>query len=93
MPKWSKEVHKIIDKKVHSYKLDNGKFYKYYQLQGVKEVETFEPQKQPKVTRETLRKDNRVRRTLKRDDMDVGRVVHEDRVRNRPNRYASYKYK
>jgi hypothetical protein len=95
LPKWSKEVHKTIDKKVHSYKLDNGKFYKYYQLQGVKGVETFEPQKQPRagVTRETLRQDNRVRRTLKSDDMDVGMVIHEDRVRNRPNRYASYKYK
>ena len=27
LPKWS-IVHKIIDKNVHSYKLDNGKFYK-----------------------------------------------------------------
>ncbi len=66
LPKWSKEVHKIIDNKVHSYKLDNGKFYKYYQLQGVNGVETFEPPKiQPRQpTRENLRKDNRVRRTL-----------------------------
>ena len=31
LPKWS-IVHKIIDKHVHSYKLDNGKFYKYYEL-------------------------------------------------------------
>ena len=38
LPKWS-VVHKIIDKNKHSYKLDNGKFYKYYELQKVPVVQ------------------------------------------------------
>ena len=38
LPKWS-IVHKIIYKHVHSYKLDNGEMYNYYELQNVPEVQ------------------------------------------------------
>ena len=33
LPKWSKTIHKIIEVFPHSYKLDNNKIYKYYELQ------------------------------------------------------------
>ena len=34
-PNWSATVHKIISKKEHSYTLDNGNSYKFYELQKV----------------------------------------------------------
>ena len=35
LPKFSKMVHKIISNTEHTYTLDNGKSYKYYDLQLV----------------------------------------------------------
>ena len=60
LPKWS-VIHKIIDKNVHSYKLDNGKFYKYYELQKVDDVQKLnEPIKGP--TREQMSKERNIKR-------------------------------
>ena len=39
LPKWSKTVHTIVSSQPHSYILENGKFYKYYELQKVPEVQ------------------------------------------------------
>ena len=36
LPHWSKTTHAILTKNEHSYKLDNNKTYKYYELQLVK---------------------------------------------------------
>ena len=30
LPKWSKEIHEVIDNTKHTYTLDNNKTYKYY---------------------------------------------------------------
>lgn len=35
LPKWSKKIHQSKEAKMHSYLLDNNRWYKYYQLQGV----------------------------------------------------------
>ena len=42
LPKWSKTVHKIISKKALMHTLDNNKYYKYYELQKVGDVQTSE---------------------------------------------------
>ena len=40
IPRYSKEIHNIEKvNKGHSYVLDNGKLFKYYQLQPVNKVE------------------------------------------------------
>ena len=33
LPSWSSTIHKIENKNLHSYILDNGKTYKYNELQ------------------------------------------------------------
>ena len=46
MDKWSKTIHTIVDKAIHSYKLDNNELKKYYELQLVNSSESLQkPQK------------------------------------------------
>lgn len=53
--KWSKTIHTIIEKQGHSYILEHGKKYKYYELQCVKKSENLgQSQNGPK--REQLKK-------------------------------------
>ena len=82
LPKWSKTVHKIVDTNQHSYKLDNDKTYKYYELQKVDNVQKFEklligP------TIETMRKQNSIKRKQKKESIDLGNIINENRKRNR----------
>ena len=68
--KWAKEINTITDKKDHSYKLDDGKFYRYYQLQPAQETENIKKVGRPaKHTLQTLRKTNTVKRRLKHEDV------------------------
>ena len=82
LPKWSKTVHKIVDTNHHSYKLDNDKTYKYYELQKVDNVQKLEklligP------TIETIRKQNSIKRKQKKESIDLGNIINENRKRNR----------
>ena len=55
LPKWTKQIHKIVSHTEHCYTLDNGKVMKYYELQLVKDAEQISrPAQEP--TREELRK-------------------------------------
>ena len=51
LPHFSNTLHKIEDKNIHSYKLDNGKWFMYYELQSVPETEKKETRMQ-KITRQ-----------------------------------------
>ena len=81
LPKWS-VVHKIIDKNVHIYKLDNGKFYKYYELQNVPEVQKLEkPAVQP--TRQQMARENTVKRKLTKEGISIEDIIHHPRLRTK----------
>ena len=71
--KWSKEIHKIVSKTEHSYTLDNGKIYKYYELQLIKNS-----QSQPiiKINKpiEQLEKENKQKRNIRREGIDLNIV-------------------
>ena len=57
LAKFSKMVHKIISQTEHTYTLDNGNMYKYYELQKVDNVHTI-PNTNIEPTREQLKKKN-----------------------------------
>ena len=77
MPKWS-VVHRIIDKNVHSYKLDNGKFYKYYELQKVPEVQKLEkPDLGP--ARQRMAREKTVKRKFKLTGLDMTNILNTKR--------------
>lgn len=79
LPSWSSSIHKIINNNKHSYVLDNGKSYKYYELQKVDNSQSYE--KELEITRENIRKDNRVKRTLKRENLDTSKILTNERIR------------
>ena len=86
LPKWSKAVHKIISKNVHSYKLDNSRTYKYYELQKISDVQlNNKPQKEP--TREDLRKQNTIKRKLKHEDINLSNIAITERTRKPIDRF------
>ena len=77
MPKWS-VIHRIIDKNVHIYKLDNGKFYKYYELQKVPEVQKLEkPDMGP--TRQQIARERTVKRKFKLTGLDLTNILNTKR--------------
>ena len=59
LPSWSSTIHKIENKNLHSYILDNGKTYKYYELQKVNTVQGYEKEHINEPTRENIRKYNK----------------------------------
>ncbi len=70
LPKWSKTIHKIIEVFPHSYKLDNGKIYKYYELQKIDHVQKLEvPMIVP--TREQMIRQKTVKRKFKLTGLDL----------------------
>ena len=91
LPTWSKSTHRITDKYIHSYKLDNGKTYEYYQLQSIPKVKT----KKITVTRaksneptiEQVKKVNKVKRTLATEGVDLGNITRTKRTRQPTDRY------
>ena len=78
LPKWSKTVHKIVSCNSHSYVLDNGKIKKYYELQLVDSVQNLNIPEN-KTTREFLRKQNTIKRKLKRENIDLTNILTQKR--------------
>ena len=75
LPHWSKTVHRIINKNEHSYILDNGKTYKYYELQLVKGVNRLDlPVAEP--TREQLRKTRISERRFRSEGLDKNMILN-----------------
>ena len=85
LPKWSKEVHKIVNRTAHTYTIDNGKVYKYYELLKVKDIETLDkPIQEP--TREQIVKENKTKRTFKKSGLELERITNEKRERKQVQR-------
>ncbi len=80
LPKWSKITHKVSSHTEHTYTLDNGKLFKYYELQMVKENEhVTRAAKEP--TREELRRENHNKRTLRKEGIDLSNIITGKRKR------------
>ena len=80
LPKWSKTVHSVVEVYPHSYKLDNDKVYKYYELQKVDTVQKLEkPMVGP--TREQMIKERSVKRKFRQSGLDEADIVNTVRKR------------
>ena len=90
-PNWSKTIHAIVAKTLHSYKLDNGKTFKYYELSPVVDVQTVDKittrAKAREPTREQQQKVNTGKRRLKREGLPTKDIVDTKRTRVPTNRY------
>ena len=86
LPKWSKTIHTINRKTAHSYILDNGESYKYYDLQKVNESQAPKiiqtRQKSNEATLKDIRKQNTIKRRLNKEGIDLNNIIHEKRKRN-----------
>ena len=82
-PRWSKTVCTIKSKQGHSYTLNNNKVCKYYELQAVPIVEKLESivtrakSKEPSI--EQVRKQNTIKRRLKKEDIDLSNILTSSR--------------
>ena len=72
--KWSKTVHTIKECLSHSYILDNGKAYKYYELQPIQDVEIKEIKVQ-RTTRQKVRNINTGIRRLRKEGLDRRNII------------------
>ena len=85
LPKWSKAIHTINRKTAHSYTLDNGESYKYYDLQKVNESQTPKiiqtRQKSNEATLKDIRNQNTIKRRLNKEGIDLSNIIHEKRKR------------
>ena len=91
---WSKTVHKIVDKLIHSYTLDNGKVFKYYQLMRVATTENpkiINTREKSKIqTFEQLTRDNRIKRNLVKQGIDLSNIIPERQLRKRTDRFTAW---
>ena len=87
--RWEKEINTIVDTKPHSYKLNDGKWCRYYQLQLVKDAEEIKKVGRPtKHTLQTLRKTNTVKRRLKHEDVSLKNIVNTTRTRQKTDKFS-----
>ena len=86
LARWSKVTHKIISKNQHSYTLDNNKTYKYYELQLIKESQNLNLER-AEPTREELRKQNTVKRRLRKEDINLKNIVNTKRTRQKTDKF------
>jgi hypothetical protein len=77
LPRFSSTLHTIMDKNIHSYKLDNGKWYMYYELQPANEVQIKERTKEP--SRELIRKENKRQRILTKEGIQTKNILAHPR--------------
>ena len=85
VPKWSTKIYTVEQTYLNSYILDNGKRYKYYQLQkaGISDEEKKKRQEQGA----KLRKEQRVKRKLNKEGVELDRIVKRKRKRIFTNRF------
>jgi len=74
LPKWSKAIHKVTSKNKHSYVLDNGKTYKYYELQKINDIQRID-REQTEPTREQLRKQRTSERRFRLEGLDKRMII------------------
>ena len=85
LAKWSKTIYTIIDKTEHSYKLNNEKWFKFYELQHNTESQSSNKaivhiKKQP--TREAMKTAKTNRTRLRREGLILDNVISK-RLRDR----------
>jgi len=89
---WSNTVHTIVAKTAHSYNLDNGGVFKYYQLMPVQTVESVEKrrtrQKAKEPTREQQKKENTTKCRLKKEGVTSSTVLTTKRARVPTERFS-----
>ena len=76
LPRFSNTLHKIDDKNIHSYKLDNGKWFMYYELQSVPETEKKETRIQ-KITRQGIQNINTSKRRFAKEGLDGRNIIYK----------------
>ena len=81
LPSWSSTIHKIKNKNLYSYILDNGKTYKYYKLQKVNNVQGYEKEHINEPTRENIRKYNKRNKLFVRENLDTSKILNTERQR------------
>lgn len=87
--KWSSDVFTIVDKKPHSYQLSDGNWYRYYQLQLVKDTQSIKKVGRPtKHTFQTLKKARSISRKLRKEDVNVKNIVKTTRTRQKTDRFS-----
>ena len=81
-------MHTIVSSSSHSYTLNNGNTYKYYEIQPVTVVQKLDkPQEGP--SRETMKKDQGIKRKLMIENVDLGNISNEKRNRKPTDIYKS----
>ena len=80
LSKWSKTVHTIVSSTLHSYILENGKSYKYYELQPVDVVEKLEKQSIDP-SREQLNQQRKETRDWKKTGLDKSNILTSKRAK------------
>ena len=88
--KWSKTIGEIIKKNSHSYILNNGQSYMFYELQPIgsvteaKVIKTRSRANQPTI--EDMRKERSVKRKLKKEGIDTENILKTKRTRQPTDR-------
>ena len=86
LPSWSRTVHTIVSSSSHSYTLDNGNTYKYYEIQPVTVVQKLN-KPQEGHSRETMKKDQGIKRKLRRENTELGNIIDTKRTRQKTDRF------
>ena len=82
--KWSLKIYKIIEKKSHSYLLNNDKWYKYYQIKKVNLTD--EDIRKRDEEMKQMKKQIKVKRKLNQEGIQLSRIVKGKRKRKRSDR-------
>ena len=85
VPKWSTKVYTVEQAHLNSYTLDNGKRYKYYQLQ--KAVVSDDVKNKREEQRLKVRKQIRIKRILKKEGVEPERIIKRKRKRIKTDRF------
>ena len=88
--KYSKTLHKIIEHSEHTYTLDNDVKCKYYELQKVNNSESHILENKNEPIRENKIKDNKVKRTLAREEMLPENIIQGKRQVKRSTKLKDY---
>lgn len=76
--KYSKDVYIIKEIKGKKYLLSNDKYYKEYEIKKINEIEYNE---EPAIIPETKTQEKKIKNQLKRDDIDVNKIITSKRER------------
>lgn len=82
--KYSKDVYLIKEIKGKRYLLSDDKFYKEYEIKKIDDIQ-YKDENEPIVIPETKTQEKKLRNQMKRDDIDLSRIVTTKRERKPVN--------